>query len=167
MNLKDKIPSDFTSDENFSPFLGSLKETGNNLKVPDSYFDSLNTRITARIKKQENRAIIPISLIRKPVIWAPLLACSVVILLLVFAVPVKQASTVPLTDEWTEINMAFDESYAEEVLLAESFTMDNEIENADGNTISASFSGSNEATDEEITEYLKDQGFDIETITDK
>jgi hypothetical protein len=167
MNSKDKIPLQSSTGENLSPLPGSLRKDRNNLKVPDGYFDSLNPMIVEGIKKQENKAIINLSLIRKPLIWAPMLAASVVALLLVLTIPVKQASTIPLTDEWAEINMAYDASYAEEVLLAESFSMENEIENTDGTSISASLSGSNEATDEEITEYLKDQELDIEIITDK
>ncbi len=163
--------SEQTNENDFiSPLLESAKTEANGYKVPDGYFDSLGSRITDRIVKEANKALkkSQIPVFRKPALWAPLLATVVITVLIVFVIPVKKTATIPATDEWTEINMAYDASYAEEVLFTESNSMDYELENtflslSESNTSK----GINEITDDEIIEYLKDQELDLDMITDK
>ena len=86
---------------------------------------------------------------------------------MVFVLPEKKAVEIPEVDEWTEIRMAFDASYAEEVLLSESHTVDREIENIDLSYIqSATYTGKNEPTRDEISEYLKDQEIEPDILNE-
>jgi len=169
MKPKNNISEQTTNNDIFSPWLESAKAETNGLKVPDGYFDSLGSRITDRIIQEENKAFAKsqIPVFRKPAMWAPMLATGIVTVLLVFVIPVKKTTTIQPSDEWAGINMAYDASYAEEVLFAESNSMDYELENA---AISVSESnttkGINEITDDDITEYLKEQELDLEMITD-
>lgn len=149
----------------------SLPDTFRNgaqgFKVPEGYFDSLSPRIADRITKNANRSFLSASLpvIRKPIIWAPALATAVVAVLLLFVIPDKKPMPVPIFDEWTELNMAYDASYAEEVLLAESHSIDNALDNTDvGYVATASTTEDTEPTDEEISEYLKAQEIDPELL---
>jgi hypothetical protein len=72
-----------------------------------------------------------------------------------------------VVDEWTQINMAYDASYAEEAILAESNTIDKALENKDVSYIaSASYNGENEPTIDEITEYLKEQEIDTDILNE-
>jgi len=169
MKVKQNISNQSNDTEQLSPVFEKLKRETKGLKVPDGYFDSLSPRIVDSIKKQENRSLIKTFFlsIRKPLVLAPAMASVVVVLFLVFAVPSKKASTIQVSDEWTELNMAYDESYAAEVYLSESSIIDNELENKDVNYIAAtSVSAKNEPTLEEITEYLKDHDIDTEILND-
>ncbi len=170
MKPKNNISEQTSENDFLSPLPESAKTEANGYKVPDGYFDSLGSRITDRIILEENKAFkkSQIPVFRKPALWAPLLATSIVAVLLVFVIPAKKTATIPATDEWNEINMAYDASYAQEVLFTESNSMDFELENA---VISLSESntskGINEITDDEITDYLKDQELDLDMITYK
>lgn len=170
MKPKNNISEQTSENDFLSPLPESAKTEANGYKVPDGYFDSLGSRITDRIILEENKAFkkSQIPVFRKPALWAPLLATSIVAVLLVFVIPAKKTATIPATDEWNEINMAYDASYVQEVLFTESNSMDFELENA---VISLSESntskGINEITDDEITDYLKDQELDLDMITYK
>ena len=167
MKIKKDISKKTDHSENHFPFLESLKHENQGFRVPDGYFDSLSPRIVDEIKKQGNKSFIRILIpvVRKPVFWAPLAATSVIAILLLFAIPAEKVPAVQITDEWTELTMAYDASYAEEALLAESHAIDNELEVANIDFMeSAPITGMNEPTDEEITKYLKEQEIDNDIL---
>ena len=90
-----------------------------------------------------------------------------VAVLLIFIVPGEKNLTIPVADEWTEINMAYDASYAEEALLSESNTIENYIENKDISYIaSASLTTANEPSVDEITEYLKEHEIETDILNE-
>ena len=168
MKMKRNISDQINETEQFSPVLEKMRHGTQGFKVPDGYFDSLSPRIVESIKKQENssflKALVPT--FGKPVVWAPVMATVIVAVLLIFVVPGKKDSTIPVADEWTELNMAYDESYAEEVLLAESTAIDKELENtvlSDIETISLAL---NEPTIDEITQYLEEQETDTDILNE-
>lgn len=170
MKIKHNKPEQFQESDNLPPWLESAKRETNGLRVPDGYFDLLSPAIIDRIKEQENKSLLKShsTVYMKPVVWAPVLATSVAVVLLMFIIPAENKETITETDEWTEINIAYDASYAEEVLLAESYNIDYELENNNiGDNESNTTKGVIELTDDEITEYLKDQEIDLELITDK
>jgi hypothetical protein len=163
MKLKQNISDQSNDIEHLSPVLKKLRQDDNGLKVPDGYFDSLSPRIVDGIKKQENSSFLKklIPSFRKPLVWAPSMATIVVTVLLIFVIPAKKTATIPVVDEWAEINMAYDASYAEEALLGESNTIDKELASSTiGNNEPVSFA-KKEPTVDEIKAYLKDH--DIET----
>jgi len=169
MKLKQYISNPPSDKEKLPSVLEELKKEVQGLKIPDGYFDSLSPRIVDRIKKQENRTFIKsiILAFRKPLVWAPVMATLVVAVLLIFMIPAKKASTIPVTDEWTELNMAYDASYAEEVFLAESHSIDKEIESKDINySEPVSLTGQNGPTTEEIAKYLKEHEFDADLLNE-
>ncbi len=168
MKTKQNISDQPHSSEILPPTLEKLKQPDQGIKVPDGYFDSLSPRIVDEINKRKNRSFIVSVLpaFGKPFVWAPVIATVIVAILFIFIIPLKKESAVPVYDEWTEISMAYDESYAEEALFAESNKIDAELDKADINFIkTASFSAGAMPTDEEITEYLKDQDIDTELLT--
>jgi antitoxin component YwqK of YwqJK toxin-antitoxin module len=68
-------------------------------------------------------------------------------------------------DEWAQINMAYDPSYAEEAILAESNTIDKELEGKEIKYYDpATLSAKNEPTDAEILDYLKDHTTDTDIL---
>lgn len=165
MKLKQNISDQTNDTELLSPFMERLRQDGNGFKVPDGYFDSLSPRIVDEIKKQENRsisrAIIP--QYRKPLVWRSIMAVMVFAAMIISFILVKKDSTVlPATDEWTELNMAYDASYAEEALLAESNTIETELASSEINNKELISFTQKEPTIDEITEYLKEH----ETNTD-
>jgi len=169
MNLKQNISNQATNSEQLSPALEKLRHEVSAFKVPDGYFDSLNPRIIDGIIKQENkslaRAIIP--QFRKLSVWRSALAVMIFAAMVVSYILVKKDSAVlPVTDEWTQINMAYDASYAEEALLAESSTIDKELETGNMNKISYASITQNEPTVDEITNYLKDQEIDTDILNE-
>jgi len=169
MKTKKNISVPTNESEIHSPLLELIKKEGNSLKVPDGYFDTLNPRIIDKINLQENRKSwkqgLPV--FRKPIVWAPVLATGLVAVLLIFVIPVKNPEIIPAIDEWTEMNMAYDASFAEEALFTESYTIDNELENSGINISEASSAqDNNEITDEEIADYLKEQDLDPEMINE-
>lgn len=169
MKLKQDIAYQTNENEQLSPVLEKQRQENQGFKVPDGYFDSLSPRIIDSIQKQENRSFINtlVTALRKPLVWAPAFASVAVVLLLVFAVPSKKATLPQVTDEWAEINMAYDESYAAEIYLSESSIIDNELDKKDANYIAAaSVSTKNEPTLDEITEYLKDQDIDTDILNE-
>ena len=90
-----------------------------------------------------------------------------VAVLLIFVVPSKRASTLQATDEWTELYMAYDASYAEEALLAESHYIDKELESKDINYAEpAPITGQNEPTAENIAKYLKEHELDADLLNE-
>jgi hypothetical protein len=160
-SLADKEP------EQLPPSLARLKHEVNGFKIPEGYFDTLSPRIADSIKSQKRRsffqALFPS--FRKPFVWAPVMATAIVAALLVFVIPEQQESSIPVIDEWTEINMAYDASYAEEALLAESNAIDTELEITEmNNNESIPATEMNEYTADEITEYLKNQEIDSEIL---
>jgi len=88
-------------------------------------------------------------------------------MLFIFIIPAKKTIPPTTTDEWIELNMAYDDSYAEEALLAESYTIENELELSEIDISKpASATDVSELTDEEITEYLINQDIDPDFITE-
>ena len=169
MKTKQNISNQTNNPEQLSPVLEQLRKEVSGFKVPDGYFDSLSPRIVDEIKRREHTSFINdlILSIRKPWVWAPSMAVVVVAVMLIFVVPAKKETVIPATDEWTEINMAYDASYAEEAILAESHSIDQELENKDINySASASITGKNEPTKEEIAKYLKEHEYDADLLTE-
>ena len=167
MKMKRNISDQTNGTEQFSPVLEKLKQTDRVFKVPAGYFDSLSPRIAESIKKRENSSFLKALLpsFTKPVVWAPAMATVIVAVLLIFVVPGKKATTLPVSDEWTQIKMAYDPSYAEEALLAESNTIDKYIETKDISFIvSASLTAANEPSVDEITEYLKEHEIETDNL---
>ena len=165
--MKRNISDQTNGTEQFSPVLKKLKQTDRGFKAPAGYFDSLSPRIAESIKKRENSSFLKALLpsFTKPVVWAPAMATVIVAVLLIFVVPDKKATTLPVTDEWTQIKMAYDPSYAEEALLAESNTIDMYIENKGiSNIASASLTTANEPSLDEITEYLKEHEIETDNL---
>lgn len=164
MKIQEKISDQTNDTEQLSPVLEKLKRDVEAFKVPDGYFDSLSPRIIDRIQEQENRSFSKrfVLSFRKPFVWAPSLATVVVAVLLIFVIPAKKASTLQVVDEWTEINMAYDASYAEEAVFSESITIDKELANSDINNTEAISFTHKEPTADEIKAYLKEH----ETETD-
>lgn len=169
MKMKQKISNQSNDTEQLSPVLEKLRNEAQGFKVPDRYFETLSPRLIDRIESKENGSFLKTAVptFRKPVIWAPALATLIVAVLLVFVIPDKKTSTTPVIDEFTEINMSYDASYAEEALLNESNIIDNELENNEVSYIaSASYNGVSEPTIDEITEYLKEQEIDTDILTE-
>ncbi len=168
MNMKQNISNQSIETEKLPPILEKLRKEGHGFSVPDGYFDSLSPRIVDSIKKQENRSLLTILVpsFRKPLIWAPVFATVVVAVFLIFVIPGKNSSTMPVTDEWTQIKMAYDESYAQEALLAESTTIDKELENSTGSNIGAEVLTQNEPSVSEITEYLKEHENELDILNE-
>jgi hypothetical protein len=167
MTMKQIISDQTNKTEQLSPVLEKLRQADQGFKVPDGYFNSLSPRIVESIKKQENSSFLKIVVpsFSKPVVWAPVMATVIVAVLLIFVVPGKKDSTLPVADEWTQINMAYDASYAEEALLAESNFIENYIENKGIRYVaSASLTTANEPTVDEITDYLKEHEIEMDIL---
>lgn len=168
MKRKQNISNQTNDTEHLSPILEKLRQDSNGLKVPDGYFDSLSPRIVDGIKKQENSSFLKklIPSFQKPLVWAPSMATIIVAVLLIFVIPAKKAATVPVVDEWAEINMAYDASYAEEALLSESNIIDKELANSTiGNNESVSFAKKEPIVDE-IKAYLKDHDMETDILNE-
>jgi hypothetical protein len=167
MKMKRNIPDRTNGTEQLSPVLEKLKQAEQGFRVPGGYFDFLSPRIAESIKIRENSSFLKAFLpsFAKPVVWAPAMAAVIVAVLLIFIVPGKKATTLPLADEWTQIKMAYDPSYAEEALLAESNTIDRYIENKGiSNIASPSLTIANEPSVDEITEYLKEHEIETDNL---
>ena len=165
MKTNNNIKGQNSENDNLSPLLKTMKQENSGLNVPEGYFDSLSPRIVDSINDRQNRKV-NVPAFRKSIVWAPVLATITVAVLLIFVIPARKNTTIPATDEWAEINMAYDASYAEEALFSEGYSIDNELEKSDLKIESVSLSKNNEPTDEEITEYLKDQDLDLDMITE-
>ena len=167
MKTKQNISCQTSDPEILPPSLENLRHEVHGFKVPDGYFDSLSPRIADALNKQEHRsffqALVPS--FRKPLVWAPVMATALVAVLLLFVIPATKQSAIQVVDEWTEVNMAYDASYAEEALFAESSLLETEIANTDISNIEfASNTTVNEPTDNEITEYLKNQEIESDLL---
>jgi hypothetical protein len=168
MKRTQNISNQTNETEQLSTALQKLREEVQSLRVPDGYFDSLNLRLVYRIQEQENKSLSKNLIVsfRKPLIWAPAFATVVVAVLLIYVIPSKKESTTQVVDEWTEINMAYDASYAEEALLAESNTIDREIESSVISNNGSVPLLQKEPTDEEITDYLKEHESDNDILNE-
>lgn len=167
MKLKQNISNQTNNEEQLSPVLEKLRQEVGAFNVPDGYFDSLSSHIVDRIQNQEKRSFVTVLIhaFRKPLIWAPSLASVAVILLLVFVFPANKTSKDQPADEWTQINMAYDPSYAAEVVLAESNTIDKELEGKEIKYYNpATLQPKNEPTDAEIQDYLKDHALESDFL---
>jgi hypothetical protein len=160
------IQGNTSQSDDLTPMLLKLKEESNGIKVPEGYFDTLSPRIVDAINIQ-SRSKVTIPFYRKPILWAPVMATILTAVLLIFVVPSKKTTTIPAINEWSEMEMGYDASYADEVLFTESYNIENEIENTESLTKSAALSNNTDVlTDDEISAYLKDQNVDIEVITE-
>jgi hypothetical protein len=166
MKQKQSILNQSNTDESLSPFFELRKNEPESLRVPDGYFDSLSPRIVDGINLSKKKSLLKAKLpaIRKPVIWAPVLATTLVAVLLIFVIPSKKQPTVQPVDEWTQLNMAYDASYAEEALLVEGHIIETDLANTDLNSIADGVVGSNEPTAEEISKYLKEHEMDSDIL---
>lgn len=172
MKTNNKISQQTYPDhDNLPPLLENLRKEKQAQQVPEGYFDSLSPRIVDRIgiQNRRNPLIKMLTTFRKKLVWAPVLATAVIAVLLIFVIPGEKQMPVAPLDELSQIMMAYDESYAEESLLAESEMIDNEIDKSDNffsvseNSIDSSETG---PTDDEITEYLKNQDIETEILTE-
>ncbi len=169
MNKKQNIPAPDSQAEKIAMELESLRQKPEGLNVPGNYFDSLSSRITDQITQKENRSMYKKSVfvLRKPVVWAPVLAAASIAVLVMLLIPDTTTPPVQVVDEWTEINSVYDASYAAEVLFAESYHLDAEIAETDINNLaSQAIADEHEPTDEEITAYLNEQNIDLTLLTD-
>lgn len=169
MKINQSIQDQSPENESLPPMLSKLRTGADGNNTPDGYFDSLGSRIADRIANRKSASFLSVTFpsVSKPLVWVPTLAAVIVVVALVFVLPEKKAVEIPEVDEWTEIRMAFDASYAEEVLLSESHSVDREIENIDLSYIqSATYTGKNEPTRDEISEYLKDQEIEPDILNE-
>jgi hypothetical protein len=169
MKINQSIQEQNLENETLPPILIELRPGADGIKTPDGYFDSLGSRIDDGIANRKGASFLSVAFpsVSKPLLWVPTLAAVVAVVLLVFVLPEKKAAEIPAVDEWTEIRMAIDASYAEEVLLSESHAVDRAIENIDLSYIqSATYTGKNEPTQDEISEYLKDQEIEPDILNE-
>lgn len=169
MKLRQNISNHTNNSEKLSPVLEKLKHEVSGFKVPVGYFDSLSPRIIDGIRKQENRSlfrsIIPQFL--KLSVWRSAMAVMIFAVMIISYILVKKdPGVIPAIDEWTEINMAYDASYAEEVLLSESLSIDKELETTDMSKIGYTAITQNEPTIDEITDYIKEQEIDTDILNE-
>lgn len=169
MKIKNTKSKQLQETDNLSPLLQSLRREESGYKVPDGYFDALSPRIIDRINEKDHKVLSKsgILVFRKPVVWAPTMVVAIAAVLLIFIVPSQNNQIIPAYDELADINMAYDASYAEEVLLAESYNRDKEIEVAVNSVPETTSINENSNLSEDlIEEYLKDQDLEIEIITE-
>lgn len=169
MKMKQNISNQTNGTDNLPPVLENLRYEVTGFRVPNGYFDSLNSRIVDEIKKQENKSLLKsiVHSFRKPLVWAPVATIFVISLLLIFVAPLKKNTTNQVADEWTEINMVYDPSYAAEALLAERNSIDKELEGNDINySEPVSLTGQNQPTDAEIEQYLKEHEIDADILNE-
>lgn len=172
MKTNNKISQQTYPDhDTLPPLLENLRKEKQGQQVPEGYFDTLSPRIVDRIgnRNRQNRLFIILTTIRKKFVWAPVMATSVIAVLLIFVIPGPKQLPVAPSDELSQILMAYDPSYAEESMLTESEMIDNEIDKSD--TFSSgsenSFDSSDTGpTDDEIAEYLKNQEIETEMLTE-
>jgi len=168
MKLKQDISNQTSNTEEFFPVLEKMRQDFSGIKVPDGYFDSLNPHIVDRLNKKENRSLLRalIPQYRKPLVWKSIMAVMVFSAMIISFILVKRDPAVLVNDEWTQINMAYDESYAQEALLAESNSLDKELESSGVSNIGIVSLTHNEPSVDEITEYLKDQEIDTDILNE-
>jgi len=166
--MKQNISDQHNETEQLSPILEKLRKEVQGFRVPDGYFDSLSPRIIDNINKRDNRQFVQVlsAPFRKPLIWAPAMAAAVVAVFLIFVIPAKNTSTNQVADEWTQINMAYDESYAQEALFAESNIIEKELDSSVFNNIEIAALSQNEPSVSEITEYLKEHENDLDILNE-
>ena len=169
MKLQKNISNQTNDPDQLPKVLEELRKEKSGFKVPDGYFDSLSPRIAESINSRQRTPLnnVQIPFFRKPLVWAPSLATLVVAVLLIFVVPTRKDTSIPATDEWTEINMAYDPSYAHEALLFETHNIENGLEtNAIDFSKSADMTGKNEPTKEEMSKFLKEHEFDADLLNE-
>lgn len=170
MKMNKNISKTGEESESLPPILEKMKLEDHGLKVPFGYFDSLSPRIMDEIKQREEKPSSGIltPVFSKPKVWAPVMAISIIAVVLIIFIPKTKNAIAPITDEWTELNMVYDISYAEEAFLFESQTLEKEIENSPAlNIESLAYSTEIQPTETEIAEYLKSQELDNELLTEK
>ena len=162
LNLNDPI----NENEHVPDFLEELRKKENGFNVPKGYFSSLSPRIVDRINNQKTGHFfaLPLRLFGKPVIVVPAMASIILTIILIFSIPATKNQATFIVDELTEMNMAYDISYAEEVMLAEAHIIDNELESTNSDIESVAIDKVNEPTVDEMTEYLKSQEIDTEIL---
>jgi hypothetical protein len=152
--------------ETLPPFLAGLKDRESGHSVPSGYFELLSAQISARIIERPAKSGIRnlVSLAGKTVVWAPSLTTAIAAALFIFFIPAQHTITEKSTSEWTELRMAYDESYAQEAILSEAGTLEDQLSIAVPEEVAVNTSGDNELTPEEITEYLKEQDLENELL---
>lgn len=156
VNDKDAVPD----------FLQELRNKDSGFNVPSGYFSTLSPRIVDRINHQKNSSLfsIPLGVLRKRLMVAPAMATVILTLILIFSIPTTKNKPAFIVDELAEMNMAYDVSYAEEAMLAETHIIDYELESTNADIESVAINKENEPTVEEITEYLIGQEIDPEIL---
>jgi len=168
MNLRNNIPGPTDDTENIPVFLEALKKEAPGFKVPAGYFETLGVRISDQVNQVPRRSFLGVAIPRvwKPVVWVPVLSTVVVAVLLLFVVPERKTTVIPVADEWTQLNMAYDPSYATEAVFAESHEIDAAIEGKELNFSEVSLSGQNEPTAEEISAFIKEHEMESELLNE-
>ena len=169
MKIKPVIPKYDPETDKLSPLLETLRHADNELGVPENYFESLSPGIIDMINEKEvSKSQWGITVFFKPAVWIPIIAVATAALLLMLVIPSKNDTTIPAYNELADISMAYDASYAEEVLFAESYKNDQKIEIAVNSipVTTAAISQTNDLSDDEIEEYLKDQDLELDIITE-
>ncbi len=168
MNLRNNIPGQADDTEKIPVFLEALKKEAQGFKVPAGYFDTLGNKISDRINTSTRHSFTGSMIpgFRKPIVWAPLLSTIVVAVLLLFGIPEREATTIPVIDEWTQLNMAYDPSYATEAVFADSHEIDAAIEGKELNYSEISLNNQNEPTAEEISAYIKEHEMESELLNE-
>lgn len=152
------------------------KETGDRLTsatepflVPEGYFDELPKRVLDKISEDQKTLPKSINLLKQA--WIPLaLAASVALFILI-----KQPSTLQnnsgLSDTIavTSHSDDYDPTYAEEALMIEESSItENDEAQIDFNSMSIALNNSDttDITTDEMIQYLLDENYDIDLITD-
>ncbi len=166
MKLKEGISNSSEISDKLPQALEDLKQNPCRLQVPEGYFDTLSPRIVDKLAKSDSSFRHSLGMvIRKPSVWSPVLATVLLALTFIFIIPRKTSTVASGYDTLTELNNGFDASFAEEVMLAESNTLESEIENSPAFTSNpVQFAGVNHLTDDEIASYLKDQEIETELL---
>ncbi len=166
MKLKHSISDPSEISDKLPQALEALKKDPCGLQVPEGYFDTLSPHIVDKLGKPKGTFRHSLfTAIGKPSVWSPVLATVLVALTFIFIIPRNTISVTSRYDTLTELNNGYDASFAEDVILAESNTLEAEIETSPAFTANpVQFGGVNHLTDEEIASYLKDQEIETELL---
>ena len=106
MKTNNKISQQTYPDhDTLPPLLENLRKEKQGQQVPEGYFDTLSPRIVDRIgnRNRQNRLFIILTTIRKKFVWAPVMATSVIAVLLIFVIPGPKQLPVAPSDELSQI----------------------------------------------------------------
>lgn len=154
--------------ETESVAFNALLKNSVGFKVPDNYFDTLPHIIVDRINQQnaEKTERKRLGWIKAPVVWIPALSLACIACIFTLALHFNRAPQPQKIDELTELNLNYDCSYAEEAVLAESLTIDKELDK-DGSQylLSEAITKDSDPSVQEMTDYLKELDIDPELLS--